>query len=84
MTSVNAQGLAPWQDAARTTEERVESLLAELTLEEKVAQLGAVWIQSDEPGNVAPCKIASSWPAAWRSGCATGSGTSPASTAPRP
>ncbi|MGW3344368.1 glycoside hydrolase family 3 N-terminal domain-containing protein [Nonomuraea rubra] len=54
MTSVNAQGLAPWQDAARTTEERVESLLAELTLEEKVAQLGAVWIQSDEPGNVAP------------------------------
>ncbi|MGW4800678.1 glycoside hydrolase family 3 protein, partial [Nonomuraea sp. NPDC004297] len=54
MTSVNAPGLAPWQDAARTTGERVESLLAELTLEEKVAQLGSVWIQSDESGPVAP------------------------------
>ncbi|MEV0614203.1 glycoside hydrolase family 3 N-terminal domain-containing protein [Nonomuraea sp. NPDC050404] len=54
MTSVNAQGLAPWQDAARTTGERVESLLAELTLEEKVAQLGSVWFQTGETGNVAP------------------------------
>ncbi|AQZ65373.1 glycosyl hydrolase [[Actinomadura] parvosata subsp. kistnae] len=54
MTSVNVPGLAPWRDAARTTAERVESLLADLTLEEKVAQLGSVWVQSDEPGNVAP------------------------------
>ncbi|MCP2360431.1 beta-glucosidase [Nonomuraea thailandensis] len=54
MTSVNVPGLAPWRDAARTTGERVESLLAELTLEEKAAQLGAVWVQSGEPGNVAP------------------------------
>ncbi|MGP4099559.1 beta-glucosidase family protein [Nonomuraea sp. KM90] len=54
MTSVNAPGLAPWRDAARTTGERVESLLAELTLEEKVAQLGSVWVQTDEPGSVAP------------------------------
>ncbi|WP_043618722.1 beta-glucosidase family protein [Nonomuraea candida] len=54
MTSVNAAGLASWQDAARTPGERVESLLAELTLEEKVAQLGSVWIQTGETGNVAP------------------------------
>ncbi|GAA2205350.1 glycoside hydrolase family 3 N-terminal domain-containing protein [Nonomuraea monospora] len=54
MTSVDAPGLAPWRDAARAAEERVESLLAELTLEEKAAQLGSVWIQSGESGNVAP------------------------------
>ncbi|MFC5823960.1 glycoside hydrolase family 3 N-terminal domain-containing protein [Nonomuraea insulae] len=54
MTSVEAPGLALWRDAARTVGERVESLLAELTLEEKVAQLGSVWIQTGEPGNAAP------------------------------
>ncbi|WP_235029885.1 glycoside hydrolase family 3 N-terminal domain-containing protein [Nonomuraea solani] len=32
----------------------MDSLMAELTLEEKVAQLGSVWVQTDEPGNVAP------------------------------
>ncbi|MEU6714320.1 glycoside hydrolase family 3 N-terminal domain-containing protein [Nonomuraea sp. NPDC046802] len=54
MTSVNAPGLAPWRDRARAIDERVETLLAELTLEEKVAQLGSVWVQSDEPGKSAP------------------------------
>ncbi|MEO3868625.1 glycoside hydrolase family 3 N-terminal domain-containing protein [Nonomuraea sp. B12E4] len=54
MTSVNVPGLAPWRDTTRTTDDRVEALLAELTLEEKVAQLGSVWIQTDEPGNQAP------------------------------
>ncbi|MGW0810181.1 beta-xylosidase/alpha-l-arabinosidase [Nonomuraea sp. NPDC002799] len=54
MTSVNAPGLAPWRDNARAIDERVETLLAELTIEEKVAQLGSVWVQGDDPGNVAP------------------------------
>ncbi|SDH07464.1 glycoside hydrolase family 3 protein [Nonomuraea jiangxiensis] len=54
MTSVNVPGLAPWRDTTRTTDERVEALLAELTLEEKVAQLGSVWVQTDEPGDNAP------------------------------
>ncbi|MEV1174802.1 glycoside hydrolase family 3 N-terminal domain-containing protein [Nonomuraea sp. NPDC049784] len=54
MTSVNAPGLAPWRDSARTIDERVESLLAEMTLEEKVAQLGSVWLQDGGEGNVAP------------------------------
>ena len=37
-------GGAPWRDPARPVAERVESLLAELTLEEKVGQLGSRWL----------------------------------------
>ncbi|MCO1337861.1 glycosyl hydrolase [Kocuria polaris] len=48
-----------WRDAGRPAAERVESLMAELTLEEKVSQLGSYWIRPDErkessDGNVAP------------------------------
>ncbi|MET7337889.1 glycoside hydrolase family 3 N-terminal domain-containing protein, partial [Nonomuraea sp. NPDC005650] len=50
MTFVNE----PWRDRGRPFAERVEALLAEMTLEEKVAQLGSVWVQTDDPGNVAP------------------------------
>lgn len=34
----------PWQDAALPTAERVELLLAQMTLEEKLQQLGCVWV----------------------------------------
>ena len=42
----------PWQDSERSIEERVELLLAEMSLEEKVAQLGSSWggKASPEPG----------------------------------
>ncbi|MDR8413051.1 glycoside hydrolase family 3 C-terminal domain-containing protein [Nonomuraea sp. 3-1Str] len=50
MTYVNV----PWRDQGRTPAERAETLLAELTLEEKVAQLGSVWIRVDDGGEVAP------------------------------
>ena len=38
---------APWSDPTRTVSERVDSLLAQLTLEEKVAQLGSRWVGND-------------------------------------
>ena len=45
----------PWADASRPLAERVEALLAEMTLEEKLAQLGSVWLGAElGSGNVAP------------------------------
>jgi beta-glucosidase len=39
----------PWRDPARPVDERVDLLLAEMTLEEKVAQLGSRWVGNDMP-----------------------------------
>ncbi|SEG97380.1 beta-glucosidase [Nonomuraea solani] len=56
--------LSPWRNPALPEADRVEALLAEMTLEEKVGQLGSRWIGNDmqaaepepgaEPLNVAP------------------------------
>lgn len=44
-----------WRDGAASPSDRVEALLAELTLEEKIAQLFGVWVgASNEGGDVAP------------------------------
>jgi beta-glucosidase len=57
------QAIEPWQDPARPVAERVELLLARMTIEEKIAQLGSRWVGNDmqddgtDPGetlNVAP------------------------------
>ena len=37
----------PWHDTTRTTAERVDLLLAEMTLDEKVGQLGSRWVGND-------------------------------------
>jgi beta-xylosidase len=45
----------PWTDATLTPDHRVELLLAEMTLEEKLGQLGSAWKNSNVTGiNVAP------------------------------
>ncbi|MGW9558050.1 beta-xylosidase/alpha-l-arabinosidase [Nocardiopsis sp. NPDC055551] len=44
-----------WQDPTATTDERVESLLSAMTIEEKVSQLYGVWVQASSGGGpVAP------------------------------
>ncbi len=45
----------PWRDPARPAEERVEYLVAHMTLEEKVAQLVGLWVGAEVSGTgVAP------------------------------
>ncbi|GAA3152642.1 hypothetical protein GCM10020001_090220 [Nonomuraea salmonea] len=83
------RALRPWQDPALAVADRVEALLAELTLEEKIGQLGSRWVGNDmsqaeepepgaEPLNVAPpCRTSSPPPAPsrWRRPPGTGSAT---------
>ncbi|HYO33956.1 MAG TPA: glycoside hydrolase family 3 N-terminal domain-containing protein [Nocardioidaceae bacterium] len=44
----------PWADPARPLPERIASLLAAMTMEEKLAQLVGVWVGVSEDGAVAP------------------------------
>lgn len=39
----------PWTDPARPLGQRVADLLAAMTLEEKLAQLGSIWVGADNP-----------------------------------
>ncbi|WP_136706474.1 glycoside hydrolase family 3 N-terminal domain-containing protein [Agromyces sp. H66] len=51
-----ARDIRPWQDAARPVDERVDALVAEMTLDEKLAQLYGVWVGASDDGgaDVAP------------------------------
>ena len=40
----------PWQDVSLPAEARADALLAAMTLDEKVAQLGSRWLSNDMPG----------------------------------
>ena len=54
----------PWADASRPLADRVEALLAAMTLDEKLAQLASVWIGAElGRGNVAPMQEAFANPA---------------------
>lgn len=49
------RSLLSWHNTAATPDARAAALLAELTLEEKLAQLGSAWVGNAEvSGNVAP------------------------------
>ena len=43
----NEQAIRPWQDPALPIAERVGLLLARMTIEEKIAQLGSRWVGND-------------------------------------
>jgi beta-xylosidase len=53
--SIETRVVRPWHDTARTPDARVEALIAEMTLEEKLAQLFGIWVgASSDGGEVAP------------------------------
>jgi beta-glucosidase-like glycosyl hydrolase len=77
--------MMPWTDTKRPLAERVEALLAEMTLDEKLAQLGSVWVGAElGSGNVAPMQEAFAEPAAFEVATAHGMGhiTRPLGTSP--
>jgi beta-xylosidase len=74
-----------WTDTKRPLAERVESLLAEMTLDEKLAQLGSVWAGAElGSGNVAPMQEAFADPAPFEEASVHGIGhiTRPLGTRP--
>src|SRR3954470_4006647 len=77
--------MMPWTDTERPLDERVDALLAEMTLDEKLAQLASVWVGAElSSGDVAPMAEAFSDPAPWPEASANGMGhiTRPLGTSP--
>src|SRR3954449_6345238 len=77
--------MMPWTDTERPLDERVDALLAEMTLDEKLAQLASVWVGAElSSGDVAPMAEAFSDPAPWTEASAHGMGhiTRPLGTSP--
>jgi beta-xylosidase len=67
--------MMPWTDTERPLDERVDALLAEMTLDEKLAQLGSVWVGAElGSGNVAPMQEAFAEPASFEEASAHGMG----------
>ena len=83
--ATKAEGPRSHQDPSAPTGERVERLLAEMTLEEKVSQLYGVWVSANTGGEpVAPHQHDAQEPPAWTDVIANGLGqlTRPFGTAP--
>jgi beta-xylosidase len=79
------QLMRPWTDTSVPLAERVESLLGEMTLDEKLAQLASVWIGAElGSGNVAPLQEAFADPVSFEQASASGIGhlTRPLGTRP--
>src|SRR3954447_3644458 len=77
--------MMPWTDTERPPADRAEALLADMTLDEKLAQLGSVWVGAElSSGDVAPMAEAFSDPARWPEASAHGMGhiTRPLGTSP--
>ena len=77
--------MRPWTDTSLPIAERVESLLGEMTLDEKLAQLGSAWVGANlGSGNVAPLQEAFGDPLTFDQASADGLGhlTRPLGTQP--
>lgn len=83
-SSADTAATAPWQDPATPAVERARLLAAEMTLEEKLAQLVGLWVNSSAEGDVAPQQSEMTgevdWPTAIRNGL--GQLTRPFGTSP--
>jgi beta-xylosidase len=86
MTSAPVARSVAWRDPSVSTAERVRALMAEMTVEEKVAQLYGVWVGADSTGaGVAPHQHdMAAVPVAWEELVRSGLGqlTRPFGTAP--
>ena len=75
MTTSPTHSAVVWQDPDRDASTRLEALIAEMSLAEKVAQLGSVWLGFDAvTGEVAPMQNVFSRNAAWPEVIADGIG----------
>jgi beta-xylosidase len=62
----NSSSTTSWRDPTADTDARLDALIAEMTLAEKVAQLGSVWLGFDVlTGEVAPMQNVFSQNASW-------------------
>lgn len=83
--ATETEGPQGWRDTSAPAGERVEHLLAEMTLEEKVSQLYGVWVSANTTGEpVAPHQHDAQEPPAWTDVIADGLGqlTRPFGTVP--
>jgi hypothetical protein len=82
---VNPSPTTLWRDPAADPDVRLDVLIAQMILAEKVAQLGSVWLGLDAvTGEVAPCKTSSAVTLPGQRQQLTVSDTSPASSEPAP
>jgi beta-xylosidase len=75
MTTSPTHPAATWQDPDRDASTRLDSLIAEMSLTEKLAQLGSVWLGFDVvTGEVAPMQNVFSRNVSWPAAVADGIG----------
>jgi beta-glucosidase-like glycosyl hydrolase len=75
MTTSSTQPAATWQDPDLDASARLDALIAEMSLPEKLAQLGSVWLGFDvATGEVAPMQNVFSRNASWPDAVADGIG----------
>jgi hypothetical protein len=75
MTTSPPRPTTRWQDPAADPADRLDALVAEMTLPEKLAQLGSVWLGFDViTGEVAPMQNVFSRNVAWPEAVSDGIG----------
>ncbi|KQV69548.1 beta-glucosidase [Nocardioides sp. Root122] len=81
---IEQQDTPVWQDPTARVEDRVDDLVARMTLTEKVGQLASIWLVPDDAGDMAPMQGAATSVPTWEAAIADGLGhlTRPFGSAP--